>query len=525
MRLRMKKVLALGLSAAMIFSLAACGNETDTAQSADENTRQEAAGEEGSGTTEDAAAESDHSETVDLTMVLVTDGTEYPGNAAVDAAVAEIAKEKLNINLSFKRANFFDYGTSMNLWLSSGEPCDLFVSLLNWNSYTQYMTDLTPYVDLMPEAMETVGDYIDMAYADGKLLGVPAMKDMTNVFSYLMRKDYVEETGIDVSTIRTYDDFEKLLRAVKENHPDVYPLVNGDLSLGVMPVSNINSAEDGTLLGTDMLVSSAGINLMDPAGSAEVSCVYTSDFYQKTCEKAYQWNQEGLIYRSDISTGAEQVRAGTAAGYSGQYKPGVEAQESAAAGTEMIVVFGPDPGLAVKQTNNFFTWSVNQNCEHPERAVELLNLMYQDEEISNLMAWGIEGTDYVHTEEYDNVIAYPEGIDASNVDYYSWAKFALPNNYLQYVMEGEDPELWEEMREFCEGAQTSLAFGFAADTAPVEGEITSVVNVISEYDKALTSGEMNPEEIDSFIADLNTAGLETIVQEIQSQLDSWLETK
>ena len=325
MRQRLKKMTVLGISAALLLSLTACSG----GESASDNGND---GENG----EQAA---------DLTMVLVTDGTEYAGNDAVDEAVAEIVKDELNINLSFKRANFYDYATSMNLWLSSGEPCDLFVSLTNWNSYTQYMMDLTPYTDLMPDALEAVGDYIDMAYVDGKLLGVPAMKDMTNVFSYAMRRDYVEETGIDIDSIQTYDDFEKLLRAVKENHPDIYPLVNGDLSLGILPVSNISEAADGTLYGTDVLVSSAGVNLMDPTNSTEVSSVYTSDFYRDTCEKAYQWNQEGLIYRSDISTGAEQVRAGTAAGYAVQYKPGVEEQESSATGQDMVVVFGPDEQL------------------------------------------------------------------------------------------------------------------------------------------------------------------------------------
>ena len=165
---------------------------------------------------------------------------------------------------------------------------------------------------------------------------------------------------------------------------------------------------------------------------------------------------------------------------------------------------------------------MNQNCENPEKAVELLNLLYTNEEISNLMAWGIEGTDYVHTDEADNVIAYPEGVDSTNANYYNWAKFALPNNYLQYVMEGSSPDFWDQMRDFCEGAQTSLAFGFAADTSSVDAEITSVTNVVSEYDRALTSGEIVPDQLDSFIEDLHTAGLETIIQEVQTQLDSWL---
>lgn len=512
----LKRLLAFGLVLAMTGSFAACGSDADGGN-------MEADASEEMGTPE---SDEGQNEEVDLTMVIATDGMQYANSDAVDEKVAEIVKEELNVNLTIRRANISDYGTSMSLWLSSGEACDLFSSVGNWNNYNQYMLDLEPYKAYMPDALEEVGEYVNMSYVDGQLLGVTSLKDLCSYDCYVMRKDYADETGIDVSTLKTYDDFADFLRAVKAGHPDVYPIVNGGQNEGF--ISGMTTAEraDGTLYCTNPFDSALGIGLADPMESTVVSCFYAEDSYRKVSEYAYAWREEGLASVSDISSGSEQVKAGTAAGYFTYYKPGLEDQETANCGMEMSVVFAPDEKERVKQTNNTFTWSVNKNCANPERAVELLNLFYKNAEINNLLAWGIEGEDYVLVDGQENVINYPEGVDGSSVKYYNWVKFGLPDNYLQYVFEGQDPQLWEKMKVFNDGAQTSLAFGFSFDPEPVTNEIGAVTNVVNEYNVGLTSGSMNPDEIlDQFLQDLDQAGMQKILDEAQSQLDAWLAEK
>ena len=56
-----------------------------------------------------------------------------------------------------------------------------------------------------------------------------------------MRKDWVEETGIDLTTVDTMEKFGDLLRAIKANHPEATPITNG--TTGAMPYSFVNLKE------------------------------------------------------------------------------------------------------------------------------------------------------------------------------------------------------------------------------------------------------------------------------------------
>ena len=273
---------------------------------------------------------------------------------------------------------------------------------------------------------------------------------------------------------------------------------------------------------TDAL--SNGVGLVDPS-KPEVSNLYDTETYKKSVELCYAWAKEGLIAKSDISSGAELVRAGQSGGYAMPYKPGVDIQEKTNCDTEMVLWI-PELSEALATTNNAYAWSVNSNCKYPERAVQLLNFLYTSEECMNLLSWGIEGKDYVFVDKENGIIDYPEGVDSSTVNYSLWSKFGVPNTYLQYLLNGSDPEQWVRMDEFNQGAKISVAFGFSMDENPVAGEVAAVKNVIDEYGTALGSGLMDPaEKYDEFMQRLDDAGIGNIITEAQTQLNEWLAEK
>ena len=511
----MKRIFATLLAVMMIFSLTACQKESAPEPAPADPGSEEPAQEE--------AAEADGpdiSEPVELTMVIQTDGVECQDNAMVEEAINKILKEKLNVTLHIKHCGFTDTRTNMNLWLSSGEPCDVFVSWFSWPTYKEYAADLTPYMDIMPHATQALGDFIENGYDNGKLLGLPAIKDWVAYNCYLMRKDLVEETGMEPGRIKTYDQFEELLRKIKENHPDMHPLTNGTATRPSLFFESTNQREDGSLYATDLFDGITAVGLMDPVTSSEVSCLYFSQFYEDLVNMAYRWAEEGLLYDATILNGSEQVAAGTAAGYGTTYKPGIESQENVTCGTEMVSVCMPDVTEGVLKTNTSFNWIVNKKCANVERACMLLDLLYYDAEINNLLCWGVEDVHYVKTDD-PNIIEYPEGVDAATVGYYSWGKFEFPNNYLQYVMYPSPSNLWEEMAVFNQ-APASKALGFVFDPTPVEGQIAAVQNVVSQYNQGLGSGMLEPAMLEEFRQALKDNGIEDVIKEAQSQLDAFL---
>lgn len=78
----------------------------------------------------------------------------------------------------------------------------------------------------------------------------------------------------------------------------------------------------------------------------------------------------------------------------------------------------------------------------PEAAMKFLNLLYGNEELVNLLAYGIEGEHYVKTE--DGKIAYPEGIDPSISKYRGDQSYMYGNAMLTYFHETHTVQSHEE---------------------------------------------------------------------------------
>ena len=69
----------------------------------------------------------------------------------------------------------------------------------------------------------------------------------------------------------------------------------------------------------------------------------------------------------------------------------------------------------------------------------MLNFLYTDEKITNLLCWGLEGEHY--QKNGDGTISYPDGKDESEIGYNFNLNWMLPNPYLAYVWKGDDLNL------------------------------------------------------------------------------------
>ena len=75
-------------------------------------------------------------------------------------------------------------------------------------------------------------------------------------------------------------------------------------------------------------------------------------------------------------------------------------------------------------------------------------------------------------------------------------------------------------------AVNSPALGFRFDPDPVSDIVSAVSNVRSKYYKALIVGAVDPAEyIPKYLEELDAAGNQELIAEIQRQLDEWLASK
>jgi putative aldouronate transport system substrate-binding protein len=213
------------------------------------------------------------------------------------------------------------------------------------------------------------------------------------------------------------------------------------------------------------------------------------------------------------------MKADRAFGYLSKLKPGFDAQESRSIGKEMVSAELSAPVSMTDHVLNIM-WGIPREADNPEASMKFLDLMYGDAELVNLLDWGIEGKHYVKVS--DKVIKYPEGVTMLTNGYNLNMSWLFGNQFLAYVFEGEDPNIWQKMKEFNDQAVKSKAMGFTMDTESVKTEIAAVSNVIAQYYLVLETGSVDPDKVlPQFNQKLKAAGLDKVIAEKQRQLDAW----
>lgn len=165
-------------------------------------------------------------------------------------------------------------------------------------------------------------------------------------------------------------------------------------------------------------------------------------------------------------------------------------------------------------------WHINQGCEDPVAAIQVMELLYTDPDVSNLIIWGEEGTEYVETP--DGHITFAQGVNAENSEWYHTMNWLLPNQYIAHIWEGDSLDLWERMEEFNDNSVKSKALGFTFDNSEYATEYTALTNVYDEYIKQIMYGFVDPETgIAQMQEKLENAGLNDYIAAKQKALDDW----
>ncbi|MBS5235026.1 MAG: extracellular solute-binding protein, partial [Collinsella sp.] len=255
---------------------------------------------------------------------------------------------------------------------------------------------LYPMDDLIEEygqgIIEELGcDMINCGRVDGELYGLTQGRDLAASQGFAYRVDLAEELGLDMESVKTLEDLEAVLKTVKNETEDVWPVA---VSAG----ENIrNWGWDA--LGDEMV--NLGV-LSDMAQDTTVVNLYETEQYKDLVTTMYNWMQEGLIQADAVNTtetASTLLEAGTAFGYFTNLKPYYAEENNANLQNKIAVVDNMIPALATTDRVTMALWSIAGSCEHPEAAMKLLNSLYSDPEVANLYMYGIEGTHYEVVEE------------------------------------------------------------------------------------------------------------------------------
>lgn len=496
-----RKLISVFLAATIVISmLAGCGKSNT-------NSEKETAATETTGT---EATKTDPTEVEKIKIYVPTSGKTDDMDKVMEA-VNEISREKIGVEVEFKSYDFGQWFQQYSLFLSGTEDVDI---IANYGGYLNAVAQGAAYdlTDLIQEHGQDIiaaeGDYLKSGAVNGVQYAIPIYAPYAWTMGIIYRQDIVDELGLTdkVAAVKSLEEWEEILAAVKEAKTDMTPFVR----LGA-------TAPNFQYGFWDNVGNNYGV-LMNGGETSKVENLFETEQYKQLCGIFADWYKKGYSSKDIMTqTDAWTVLAQNDAAFStiGQADFNTAFYQSTTCRKDMGVILLDAP---VARTYHNVTYTVMSNTEHAEASMKFLNLWFSDEEVGNLISYGIEGEHYVLNEA--GMGRYLDGQDATSCTYHLGSGVSNTN---RIRWESEDPAYAEKLIESNNSAKKSIALGFSFDPTNVTNELTQLDNVCSKYQIGLECGALDPETyLPEFIAALKDAGIDTVIAEKQKQLDAFL---
>ncbi|MCM8710331.1 ABC transporter substrate-binding protein [Clostridium sp. SYSU_GA19001] len=436
----------------------------------------------------------------------------------VEDEINKITIPKINVKVKLMPIIAANYRQQINLMLSEDEKIDLLaVYSDNFTEYVYkgYILPLNNLINIYGKDIKKVvdNDYLRAGTINGRLYGITTTMDPRSSFGVMVRKDLLDKYKIDISKVKSLNDFERVLKLMKAYEPDL-PLI--------VPAASWTSMLAGAAGNADVLGDGIGV-LLNYEKDLTVTNFYETKQYADLLHKMRQWNEAGYIMKDaaiNREGNTDLFKANKAFATMTTIYPGLSETNSRTAGIDLITISFTESIISTKDVQEI-QWGIAKSSQDTEKAMQLLNLLYSNQDINNLLSWGVEGKHYVKTST-EGVIDYPKGVDISNTGYSLNIYWQFPNPYPQYVWKGWNPNFYNERKEASKNAVKSKALGFTFNPIPVKTELAAVSNIINQYVIPLESGTVNPDKVlPEFILKLKEAGIDKIIAEKQRQLNLW----
>lgn len=432
-----------------------------------------------------------------------TIGTPQKDTAKVIEEVNKYTKEKINATVKLTQIDWGDYEQKMQVIIASGEPFDL-----AYTSGGKYIQDaqkgafepLDELLDSNGKELKEVLDpsLIEGAKIDGVLYGIPSNKEVGRQTVYTFNKRLVDKYKFDISTVKTLEDLEPMLKEIKENES------------GISPIATFNA-----FLPFDYIMTGKLPFALD-AETGKIINFYESDEAMQTYKTMHTYYKAGYI-KSDAATSKDSWPMDVENWFvrMGDSQPYADLLWSRSAKYEVVSVPAEEPTTFNSSVTGAIQ-AISSTSANPEKTMEFLNLLNTDEYLRNLVDKGIEGVHYEKNED-GTIKDLPARVESYNMPTYS-----LGNHFNLYLYEDDPSDKWEAFQKFNDSSTPAASLGFHFDAKPVRTEIASISNVSEEFYPALATGTVNPEEyLPKANKKLEDAGIEKVINEIQKQYDAW----
>jgi ABC-type glycerol-3-phosphate transport system substrate-binding protein len=478
----------------------------------------------------------------EVTMLVLGD---KPTNGRLEAMLEKLNErltEEANATLDLYYVEWADWQTQYNTQLLSGDDSiDLITTATDWlfawenaekGAFLPLSEELLQeHAPRTWEQVEANGNW-EQATLDGEIYFIPEdnFKQYTN-HGFFYRGDWATEAGFEDGTITKFEDFTTYFEWVKENKKDAYPW-------------DIAGANDAALTGylqghTDgqtIQQITAGNYFPFQTTAADpytvTSWYMEGDELLEAAELAKEWNDIG-VWREDALNYDGDTRELFFAGLSGADQHHtqtfigsiVDNMTKKQPGSDpKFFYWGQENGNLFKDIPTHGAMAVNATSQNPEKALEVYDVLRNDEEAYKLLNFGIEGTDYVMTD--DGKLDRPEGYDETTD--------ALGSNFWGGRMDEFEPdrvtdapnkqEIYDELDAVAKDYPYTTLI---VNKNLIDPTLAAMGGVLSEYIPQLQYGKFDDPAaaIAEMREKLEAAGYEDAREAIQADMDAWAETQ
>jgi putative aldouronate transport system substrate-binding protein len=475
----------------------------------------------------------------EITMLVLGD---KPTNGRLEAMLGELnahLTEEVNATLDLYYIEWADWQTQYNVQLLSGDSnVDLITTATDWlyaweNAQKGAFLPLSEemlqeYAPRTWEQVDAAGHWDLTRLDDGQIYFMPEdnYTQWTN-HGFFYRGDWAAEAGFADGEITAFEDFSTYFQWVKDNKPEAVPW---DVA-GSSEVALTGYMQGHTDMQTLQQLSAGNYY---PFQTTEANPTQVTSWYMEgdalleAAELAQEWNDIG-VWREDALNYDGDTRELFYAGLSGADQHHMQTYLDVLAATAERGEEGADPRFFYwgEENGNYFrdifthgAMAVSANSQNPEVALEVYDMLRNDEESYRYINYGIEGTDYVVTD--DGQLDRPEGWDSSTdgLGANFWAgrmdELELPRV--------TDPENKQEMFDALDAGAKDYPYStllFNKDA--IDPTLAAMGSVLSEYIPQLQYGKFDDPAaaIEEMRERLRAAGYDSALESIQSDMDTW----
>lgn len=455
------------------------------------------------------SASADDMVTVKAVFPSIYDTTDAP---LVQDAINEILAEKYGIQMQMTFVSIGSWTQQTNLLLTGNDVDVLAFWTLPFATYVSNK-QMLPLDDYLANADQALLDLFTedqwaACQVDGVQYSIPNLRNYGNDMILAVKEGVLAELGLTTDDIKTLEDVDAFLYAAQEKYPD-------------MPCILVPQSSDTMINGWtwDGLGDQNNVGVIGDCGSGtEVTDIFELEDYVEFCTYTNKWYNDGLTMGDVLNnqdTGQSLVTNGKGLAYFSNSGPGETA------GFEKCVLVS---NWSDSVNVNTLTYGINALSSCPDESFTLLQALYLDSDVQNLLINGIEGTHYVMND--DGSCSYPDGVDAMTSTYGIAVQYwAMPyaGDIPANMAIGNSATFYEDLRAFNADTRVSAATGFTYDSESVSDQYTACLNVIDKYYKGLLAGVLAPEDVlESAHQEMLDAGFADIQAAKQAGLDAVL---